>query len=236
DVLRQVQGRRPTAWERTWLLSAPDVRAPKGLAWRLVVEAVPGPSGSVSPDWWKFGLLPCPTTRTRSEWFIPAMQAAIADVTRQRPECRLCWHLEPAGQPSQWWLGLWGDSGTAAAGVVAHALFERLADEHPLPDDESYLNPGLAITAAARGAALASVARESLPAKLRTAQEGVDVAEVLVATGQDVSNEARAVGVRISHAASVQEAYDLMRGMEAVFDNYRNAQRREFEYHPADTP
>lgn len=235
DALNHLNGSPPPTLfaERTPVLL--DGGTKDGQVVFLVVEGLPGPPGLVTPDAWRLGLTPF-QARPTGDHFAEAVNAAIGAVAGRRQGFRLRWHLDGV-TPAACNVGLVGASGQAAAAMATLAVYERFGTRAA----ERLLAPDVAITGMTKagdgdpmGWPVVPVTPTSLPSKFRAAHaRGYDVA---VAADQEVPDDAAKVGCHVAPVGTLGAALDRMRSLRPYLDNYRQAQRTNFCYHPEATP
>jgi hypothetical protein len=243
DVLSQWnQTANPVAVETTPVLFA---GGGQGQVMRLVVEALPGPPGLVTPNWWCLGLCAFDTGNA-GRLLLPAVQRLIRQAAATAPGLRFRWHLD-ADQRDAWKLGLHGRSVEAAAAVATLAVLERHKESQDQAAEptrsEPILDARAVVTALVGGGEtsdlcdqpLEPVRRETLSAKLVAARaQGLDVVGVPVT--QPLGGVVVPEGVRVELVATVGEAFDLVRAVNRAFDRYGEYVRSQFKYHEEETP
>lgn len=234
DALSQLNdndGHRPPR-ECTWLLYAPTTGDGEegGAAFRIVVEAVPGPA-IVVPNWWQLGLLPFPIGEKRTP-FVPAIQEALSWVLRNQPnQRRIRWHLvppQPGAGTGNWWEGLSGPSGMAAATWAARALFRKLDPNQDGKDD--CLEENTAVTAAMKDGRFLAV--DGLPAKFAAARRTKKIDRIFLANDQTPPPNP---GIAIDRAEDIVRFEERV-SLEDIFDNYRKGRQLHFDYRPREEP
>jgi hypothetical protein len=232
----------PVAVETTPVLFA---AGGQGLVLRLVVEALPGPPGLVTPDWWRLGLCAF-DTRDPGRRLLPAVQRVIRLAAATAAGLRFRWHLD-ADQRDAWRVGLDGRSVEAAAAVATLAVLQQYAELRQQEDGSAKPEPVLDHQAVVTGVvggggpAVASdrplepVGKETLPAKLVAAGgHGLDV--VGVPATQPMDGVTVPAGVRVEKLATVGEAFELLSAVSRALDRYGEYVRSQFKYHEEETP
>jgi hypothetical protein len=237
DVLCQWnQTAPPVAVETTPVLFA---SGGQGQVMRLVVEALPGPPGLVTPNWWRLGLGAFKTGNSE-RCLLTAVQRVIRLAAAEAGR-RFRWHLE-ADQRDAWRVGLDGRSIEAAAAVATLAVLERLAEgdattAQPILDAQAVVTAVVARkdTPEACDLPLELVSKETLPAKIDAAKEsGLDV--IAVPATQPRNGLVKPAGVRVEPVATIGEAFDLLRAVNRALDRYGDYVRGKFRYHEEEIP
>jgi hypothetical protein len=227
----------PTAAETTPVLFA---GMNQGRVMRLTVEALPGPTGLVTPCWWRLGLCAF-DTRNPARALLAAVQRVIRGAAGGAQR-RFRWYLD-ATTDDAWEFGLDGRSIEAPTAVATLAVLERCAELRQRPDGAGRSVPVLDRNAVVTGKVgnggadprdwrLEEVSQNTLAAKLAAAREhGLDV--IGVPAGQRLDGftlppEAHSV-------ATVSEAFELLQAVHRAFARYGEYVRSQFHYHEEET-
>lgn len=228
----------PVAGETTPVLFAFGTQ---GQVMRLTVEALPGPPGLVTPDWWRLGLCAF-ETRDRNKAVLSSVGRVI-HLAGVRSVLRFRWHL--AGKLDAWKYPLEGRSIEAAAAVATLAVLEQYEDRkrpgatHPL----AVLDPHAVVTGVVETKgpdpfawALEPVTAETLPAKWQAANS-VHLDVVCVPAKQPIADLARPEAARpLIPVPTVGDALEELRAVQRAFANYGKSVRDKFAYHEVSTP
>jgi hypothetical protein len=213
----------------------------QGQVMRLTVEALPGPRGLVTPDWWRLGLSAF-DTKDEAQCLLSSLGRVI-HLAGRNSGLRFRWRL--TGKMDAWKYPLEGRSLEAAAAVATLAVLEQY--EERKRSDATHLQPVLDPHAVVTGVVktngpnpcewvLEPVTDGTLPAKWKAAIESsLDV--VCVPASQEIKDIARPENVRaLVQVATVNAALEELRSVQRAFANYGKYIRAKFEYHEVPTP
>jgi hypothetical protein len=207
-----------------------------GYAFRLVVELLPGPSGLVTPHWWKLGLTAFPDDKPNED-FVAAIHQVMEKAADRNRSFRVRWYLDEVNDPYAWTQPLNGRSGQAAAACAVLAAFEKLSDKRagdrakraaiPVLDRNAAVSAEVKVDSADRleNAALGAVEPSTLPSKFDAAvRAGIEL--LCLTQGQPLGNAVRPKGLRLEHAATVGAALDVLRAVHRAIERFKEKTRK----------
>jgi hypothetical protein len=216
-----------------------------GLVLYLVVEAIDGPSGWVTPNYWRLGMIPFPRPEENPRRHLPAaIQRTMRLAMPKDVPLRLRWHFEGFDWKSRG-IPLVGRSIEAAAACAALAIVERYRDQNkpsrdPHEKTVRRINPILDDKVAVTGHVddggdlpfaewpIKKVSENTIQDKLRAAaNKKIDT--VCVAADQPLEGIEVPPNVRLEKIKTVQDAYRILDNYQDILDCYRDHVRSQFE-------
>jgi hypothetical protein len=198
----------------------------------LVVEALPGPRGLVTPDFWALGLMGFPGTPDSN--FVSVMHSAFRAVLSDKHHVRLRWRLEK--RRGDFPRVIQGRSATASAACCALGLAEQMQGAAgPLLDRDVAITACLEPTNQQGDHALGAVNEETINAKFQAALEA-KLAGVVVShqqrnlppngvyqNRQTLDGKPMGGEMLVHSVGTLEDAFDALLAVPTGIKAYKNA-------------